>query len=122
MNMKVVINNQAGGFCLSEAACQRIGLDWDGYGYAFSFCDDGLSSPPGTYLKRTDAKLVECVEELGTAANGHLARLEVVVIPDNVEKWTITSHNGIESVVEITGRVWSGRSDNDAEIEEAAQE
>lgn len=120
--MKVVINNErVGSFCLSEVAYEKLGLKWDGYGYIFLHTDD-LYSEPGDYRNRTDAKLVECIEELGLAASGKYARLEVVNIPDDVEKWTITRLHGVESVVEITGRVWSGCSDDDAEIEEAAHE
>ena len=54
--------------------------------------------------KRDDPALVEVVEELGDAANGQLARLEIVEIPDDVE-WQIEEYDGIEWVAE-KHRTW----------------
>jgi hypothetical protein len=54
---------------------------------------------------RTDPKLVEVVETLGTArASGRHAVLEVVEIPDGVE-WEISDYDGIEHVHEVH-RIW----------------
>jgi len=89
---KVVINNCYGGFGLSKEAYEFVGLEWDGYGYAF---DD----------KREDIKLIECVEVLKEKANGRNAKLKIVEIPDDVE-YEISEHVGIEWVAE-KHRTWS---------------
>ena len=89
--MKVVINECLGGYSLSEEAYKELGIEWDGYGYAFD--DD-----------RTNPKLVEVVERLGTKANGRVAELEVVKIPDDIE-WYIRVDNGMECIHEAH-RTW----------------
>ena len=86
--MKIVLNKCFGGFGLSEEAYKFLGLKWDKYGY--TFCE---------YDKRTDKKLIECVEKLGDKASGHGAKLEVVEIPDNIE-WTIENYDGVETCEE----------------------
>ena len=87
--MKVVLNKCYGGFSLSKEAYKYLGLKWDGYGYKYS-----------EYDKRTDPKLIKCVEKLGEKANGRYADLRVVEIPDDVV-WEISSYDGIETVEEI---------------------
>ncbi len=89
--VKVVINKCYGGFSVSQAGMEFMGLDWDGYGH--------LSD-----LSRDDPKLVECVEKLGSKASGNLAELSVVEIPDNVP-FTIKEYDGIEWVAE-EHRTW----------------
>ena len=84
--MKVVINSCYGGFGLSKEAYKFLGLEW------------------GEYVSRTDPKLIECVETLGTKANGFFANLRVIEIPDDV-KWEITEYDGCEQVEEIH-RIW----------------
>lgn len=88
---KVVINKCFGGFSLSEEAFNYLGLEWDGYGYAY---DDDRANP----------KLVECVEALGTKADGQLSSLRVVEVPDGVE-YTIESDDGQEWIAEVH-RTW----------------
>jgi len=53
---------------------------------------------------RTCPALVEAVEQLGGAANGQLARLAVVEIPDDVQ-FEIDEYDGMEHVAE-THRTW----------------
>lgn len=84
--MKVVINTCYGGYGLSEEAYNYLGLEWDGYGFAFS-------------SDRTNPQLVECVEALGEKADGRFARLWVVEVPDDVS-WYIDEYDGNESVEE----------------------
>lgn len=91
--MKIVINKCYGGFGLSEAAYEYLGMEWDGYGYDFGRED------------RADPKLVACVEALGEAASGELSELAVVEIPDGVD-YTIEEYDGIEWVAE-KHRTWS---------------
>ena len=89
--MKVVINACYGGFSLSRAAYEELGLEWDGYGYAF----EG---------SRDDPSLVAAVEKLGERASGIFARLKVIDIPDDVD-WEIDEYNGYEQVAE-KHRTW----------------
>jgi len=84
---KVVINRCYGGFCLSQAAYEHIGIPWDKYGYEF-------------YHDRSNPKLVEVVETLGDNANGGRAGLEVVEIPDGID-WEIQEYDGMESIHEV---------------------
>lgn len=83
--MKVVVNKCFGGFSLSEEAYKFLGLEWDGYGYKYND-------------RRTDEKLVECVETLGDRASGRYADLRVVEVPDG-EAWEIDYYDGIETVI-----------------------
>lgn len=48
---------------------------------------------------RNDPDLVRIVEELGAAANGFCAQLEIVEIPDDVN-YEIDEYDGMEKVVE----------------------
>jgi hypothetical protein len=88
--LKIVINNCYGGYCLSEAAYNELGIPWDTYG----FCE----------LDRSDPKLVSCVEKLGSAASGSYAKLKIVEVPDDVE-WEIHDYDGLEWVAE-KHRIW----------------
>ena len=91
--MKIAINKCYGGFSLSEKAYEFLGLKWDYYGYHYSDHD-----------KRTDPKLIECIEKLGAEANGFYAKLEIIEIPDDVN-WEIKEYDGVEWVAE-KHRTW----------------
>jgi hypothetical protein len=85
--MKVVINRCYGGFGLSKAAYEFMGLEWDGFGNYFG-------------KDRTDPKLIECVETLGSkVASDRYAALEIVEIPDDIS-WHIHEYDGYESIKE----------------------
>lgn len=58
----------------------------------------------GALIPRDDKKLVQVVEELQGAANGHAALLKVVEIPDGVQ-WVINKTDGVEHVSEVH-RTW----------------
>ena len=90
--MKVVINKCYGGFGLSEEAYKFLGVPWDGFGH-------------GEDIERNCSKLIECVEKLGEKANGSLAELKIVEIPDNV-KYEIEDYDGVEWIAE-EHRTWS---------------
>lgn len=60
---------------------------------------------PLSDLARNDEILVRVVEELGEAANGDLAKLKIVEIPDGVE-WELGIRNGKEIILE-KHRSWS---------------
>jgi hypothetical protein len=87
--MKLVVNKCYGGFGVSKAVYDELGLKWDGYGYLY-----------GTALQdRSNPQLVAAVEKLGKKANGSCAELEVIKIPDGIE-WEINNYDGIETVHE----------------------
>jgi uncharacterized protein with von Willebrand factor type A (vWA) domain len=85
--MKIVINKCYGGYGLSKEAYKELGIKWDNYGYEY---EDDRSNPD----------LIKVVEKLGRKANGALAELQIVEIPDNVE-YEINEYDGIESVHEV---------------------
>jgi len=58
-------------------------------------------------IVRDDRDLVAVVEQLGTRANGPLATLEIVEIPDDVV-WEIAECDGLEHVAEAH-RTWYGK-------------
>ncbi len=58
----------------------------------------------GALIPRDDERLVQVVEELRAAANGHAADLKVVEIPDGVQ-WVIDKTDGVEHVSEVH-RTW----------------
>jgi len=89
--MKIVINTCYGGFSLSEAACEELGIDHTGH-YGFP-------------ENRNDPRLIACVEKLGDDARGNHAMLKVVEIPDGIE-WGIMDYDGLESIHE-KHRSWS---------------
>ncbi len=58
-----------------------------------------------TGIARDDRKLIQVVQELGVAANGHCADLKIVEIPPEIA-WTVAIEKGIERVHEAH-RQWS---------------
>ena len=89
--MKVVINTCYGGFSLSEKACNFLGISPKDFGYDYK-------------NKRSDPKLIECIEKLGKEADGFVANLKVVEIPDGID-YTIEDYDGVESIHE-KHRIW----------------
>jgi hypothetical protein len=104
--MKIVINRCYGGFCISREAAEFMAArgseraqleieeadksgNWYGYGYS-----SGLNG-----YERNDPWLVEAVETLGKEADGRLAQLNVVEIPNDI-KWEIEDDGGMEVVIE----------------------
>lgn len=82
---KVVINTCFGIFLLSRKA-----EDWLNTNYNIK---------PSEYidLARHDLRLIECVETLGSEANGQFSELTVVKIPGN--KYKIEEYDGLESII-----------------------
>ena len=112
---KIVINQSYGEFCLSHTAFTRL-RDL-GQREALQEVDLGAHWPQGVspqdptfnkcgvLIPRDDQKLVQVVEELGLAANGHCADLKVVEVPQDV-KWILEKSGGIEHISEVH-RTWS---------------
>lgn len=100
--MKIVVNRRYGGYGLSEEAYEYLGLEWDGFGFAYEY--DLKTDSGNIHHTRADPKLVECVECLGRKADGEFAALEIVEIPDDVD-WEIQEYDGIEWIAE-KHRTW----------------
>ena len=102
--MKIVINDDYGGFGLSKMAIEsyasRKGLTLGKWNQTYGYYDDFMDRD----IPRNDKDLVEIVESLGNLANGFCASLRIVEIPDGVE-WHISEYDGIEHVAE-NHRTW----------------
>ncbi len=113
--MKVAINQCYGGFSISYRALDEIltrkGIKFDrvhfGNGRHFSYYTQGCEHTDANYIRhnhlllgadRTDPILIEVIEELGEDANGHLAHIVIMDIPDSTE-WHIVNDDGMEHVV-----------------------
>lgn len=97
--MKIVVNRCYGGFSLSEAVYNILGLKYDGYGY-LSNKDLGIDDEYH-FAYRSDPRLISAIEEVGIDdASGRLAELEIIEIPDGV-KWEIGEYDGFESIDEL---------------------
>lgn len=86
--MELVLNKKYGGFALSDKAMQEIrmhGLDVRGQWEL------------ARYDMRSEPALIDTVAALGNEADGPLAFLNIVEIPDNAH-WEIVEHDGIEVV------------------------
>lgn len=102
--MKVVINTDYGGFCLSDHAKKLF--------RKYTIEANPEAENPDLVIgrcfrepsDRSSATLVRVVEELGDGANAEYAKLKVVDIPDDV-KWTIQENDGAEWVAEVH-RTW----------------
>jgi len=85
--MKIVINKCWGGYGLSRAAYDFMGLEWDGYCYAFS-------------TDRSNPQLINCIETIGAEiSSGSMSKLKIVEIPDEVE-YCIHDCDGMEQIHE----------------------
>jgi hypothetical protein len=114
--MKIVINDDWGGFSLSDKAIERYaelaGINlvkqvkddsfWGAYYYNDEIKNENLFSD--YEISRDDGFLIQVVEELGEEANGSHASLKVVEIPENVE-WEINDYDGVEHIAE-KHRTW----------------
>jgi hypothetical protein len=87
VTMDIAINKCFGGFGLSKAAYEELGIKWDGFGYKYSD-------------NRTDPDLIRVIRKLGPKASGQMASVEIVTITDDVE-WEIDEYDGVETVHEV---------------------
>lgn len=94
---KIVVNvHRGGGFSLSAKAVEMYeSRTAHGPLHSSAFFVTGESDE----IARDDVALVEVVEQLGAAANGACAKLEIVEIPREVD-FVIEAHDGVEHVAE----------------------
>ena len=92
--IKVVINQDFGGFGLSDEA------------EALYKEHKSITDPDWWYrdIPRDDPVLIQIVEDMGTKADGTFAALKVVEVPDDVN-WYIEEYDGREWVAE-RHRTW----------------
>lgn len=116
---KVVISTRHGGFGLSSQAIQRYA---DIKGFEVYLNPNNFSpylDPPSdgkTFkqrrvfsvdsIPRDDPVLVQVVEEMGDAANGPNARLEIVELPSGTH-YFIDEYDGYEEIQTRDGIKWS---------------
>ena len=114
--MKVVINDDFGGFGLSDEAMReygkRAGLNLvedepDKFGFVHFYLNsvDDKNYFSDRDIDRNDPSLVAVVETMGEASFGKYANLKIVEIPDDVN-WYIEEYDGAEHVAE-RHRTWS---------------
>ena len=116
---KIVINTSYGntnygGFCISHTAFLRLRKlgqpdalqerDLGAYWPIGATQQEPSLNKCGTLIPRDDLQLVQVVEELGSAANGHCAELKIVEVPHDVQ-WKIEKSGGVEHVSEVH-RTW----------------
>lgn len=89
--MKVLYNNQYGGFNFSDELLREFGIEEGCYkGEGYRFCQDPDN--------RTNPKVIEAVERMGLeAASGDCCTLAIEEIGDN-DIYTITQFDGLERV------------------------
>jgi hypothetical protein len=112
--IKIVINRSYGTFCVSHKAFLRLRElgqtdalrehDLGAYWPSASRPDEPSLNMCGAAIPRDDHKLVQVVEELRAAANGHGAELKIVEVPTGVQ-WQIERTGGTEHVSE-PHRTW----------------
>jgi hypothetical protein len=112
---KIVINRSYGNFSVSHEAFLRLRAlgqpdalqerDPAAYWPEAATPREPSLNQCGQLIARDDLKLVQVVEELGAAANGHGAELRVVAIPDDIQ-WEISAVGGVEHISEVH-RTWS---------------
>ncbi len=96
--MKIVVNRCFGGFGVTKAVYDELGLEYDGYGYPDNELFGIVSSDYMAY--RTHPSLIDAIEKIGVEkSSSGLASLEVIDIPDDIE-WEIDEYDGIETVRE----------------------
>ena len=92
--LKIVINNRYGGFSVSKAVYDELGIEWDGYGYIENK-DLGIEDA-NTYAYRADPRLITAIEKIGLEeSSGEGSRLKIV---DLIVPWDIINHDGWESI------------------------
>lgn len=96
--MKIAVNKCYGGFSVSEAVLDELGLEYIGYGHLENN-DFGIESD-NYHEYRSNPKLIAAIEKLGTdKSSGMYANIEIVEIPDDIG-WYIDIYDGLETIHE----------------------
>jgi hypothetical protein len=96
--MKVVKNICYGGFGISKAVFEKLGIEWKGYTYLNNKALDIKSDNWDAY--RSDKRLISAIEEIGVdKASAEFAQLKIVEIPDGIE-YEIDDYDGMETIRE----------------------
>jgi len=117
--MKVVINDDFGGFGLSDKAFEKLlerkGIEFEKsekekFGITHYYVAGHLGeeehylSPYDYYNDRADADLIAVIEEMGKDACGDFSSLKIIEIPDGIE-WQVEEYDGREHIAE-KHRTW----------------
>ena len=96
--MKIVVNRDFGGFELTKAVFNELGIEWTGYGYLRNESFNIKSDNHMAY--RADSKLIAAIEKVGIKESGDHGELKIIEIPDNTE-WEISDYDGAETIHEL---------------------
>lgn len=101
--MKISINVCHGGFNVTRAVYDELGIDWDECGF-LSNDSFGIESD-NRHEYRADPRLIAAIEKLGrNRSSGPCAHIKIIDIPDKA-KWLIENHDGLEAIHEFH-RIW----------------
>lgn len=100
--MKMVVNCCFGGFGVSNKVVEALHLD----------------SPYS--IERTDPRLIELVEGLGSKyCSGFCSELGIAIIPDEATDYRLEEYDGLESVIYVLdGRIYDAEIVEDDEDDE----
>ena len=102
--MKIVVNRCYGGFSVSDAVLDELGIHGK---YRCRYLrNDAFGIKNSRHLAyRADKNLIAAIEKIGVEkSSGSCAKLEVVEIPDGID-WEIDEYDGHERIHE-THRSW----------------
>lgn len=108
--MKIVINDDYGGFCVSDAFCDYYNLPKNKYEIDGKRAFVNMNYPE---ITRTDKRLIEYIEKFGSEkASGKCAKLKIVEIP-NGAYYRIDEYDGAE-YIELRDEIeWQIATDNE---------
>ena len=100
--MKIAINRCWGGFGLSEAVFDELGIKWTGYGYLENENFPSISKSEEDYNAwRAHPDLIAAIEAVGLdKASASMSEVVIVDIPDDIE-WELQDYDGQESIHEV---------------------
>lgn len=117
---KIVINNQHGGFSLSDAATElylnlrglawtkKTDPNWSFFGLNYYTTSPGEEDQffSSRNISRTDETLIKIIEQLGDEANGDFASLEIIDLQPGT-KYRIQEYDGSEWIETESDIEWS---------------
>ena len=100
--MEILVNKCFGGFNVSKAVFDELGIEWTGYGYLCNKDFKIVSNNNDAY--RADQSFVAAVKKVGLKSSStFLSEVRITKIPDNIE-WEIDNYDGIETIHEVHRR------------------